>query len=322
MTVSRVLNGKASVAGDIRERVLEVARRLKYRPNAIVRAFQTGRTRSVGVMVSPWRSFAAAVIVGIHEHLAAHGYLPILHFPAHGNPTRADIREKERVLRLLDQRVDGIIFWPSDETVPDTFLEEVWERGLPLVAVDRHLARTRADFSGTDDVGGGRTAAEHLLALGHKRIAHLAGEPHIGTYEDRRHGFERTIATARGVDYEAIVCPGDDGYAAARHLLERPRPPTAVFAAADHMVLGIYRAARESGLVIGRDLSVVGFADLRDIAHVEPTLTTLRQDAEAIGRTAAELLLNRIEGRQTDETPCLVRRPAELIVRQSTGRPA
>jgi hypothetical protein len=106
-----------------------------------------------------------------------------------GGEATPDAAELDCLHRLLDQRVDGIVFWPSDETVPNHYLEEVWKRGVPLVAVDRQLPHTRADFSGTDDVAGGRIAAEHLLELGHRRLAILCGEPWVSTYADRRQGF-------------------------------------------------------------------------------------------------------------------------------------
>lgn len=342
MTVSRALRGESSVAADTRERVEQVARRLKYRPNRLMRAVHTGRSRTVGVMIDPWNSFHSAVLGGIHQMLAAHDYLPILHYP-HQSPAFAlgdrDTSELKYLHRLLDQRVDGIIFWPSDEAVPNLYLREVWDRGVPLVAVDRRMPATRADFSGTDDAAGARLAADHLLDRGHRRLA-FVGAGKISTYADRQRAFTGRVATCAGATSTVVMCPSpvqsvssetrwhdgervpshSDSLEAARDLLRGTGRPTGILCASDWMALGVYRAAAEMGLAIGRDLSVIGFADLREASMLEPALTTIRQDARAIGMKAAELLLDRIEGRFTARKPREVRQRPTLVERASTGR--
>jgi LacI family transcriptional regulator len=341
MTVSRALRGEGSVAADTRARVEQVARRLKYRPNRLMRAVHTGRSRTVGVMIDPWTSFHSGVLGGIHYALAAHDYLPILHYPHQLPAFELGARDESEVSflhRLLDQRVDGIIFWPSDETIPDLYLKEVWDRGVPLVAVDRRLPSTHADFSGTDDAAGARLAAEHLLDLGHRRFAFInAGT--ISTFADRGRAFEERVAASDGATLCEVRCPKpatnsrneawwydgqrvpahSDSLEVSRRLLRGARRPTAILCANDWMALGVFTAAAELGLVIGRDLSVIGFADLREASMLEPALTTVRQDAKAIGMTAAQLLLDRIEGRATTSKPREVRQRPCLIERASTG---
>ena len=341
MTVSRALRGEGSVAPDTLASVQRVARRLKYRPNRLMRAVHTGRSRTVGVMVDPWNSFHSGVLGGIHRTLSARDYLPILHYP-HYFPSQElgtiDRTELEHLHRLLDQRVDGIIFWPSDETIPDLYLREVWERGVPLVAVDRHMPATHADFSGTDDAAGATLVAEHLLGLGHRRLAFI-GAAKISTYADRRQAFTKRVAACPGAVCQVGMCQGrptltkhagawsggervpthSDSLEVARDLLQKDIRPTAIFCANDWMALGVYAAASEAGLEIGRDLSVVGFADLREASMLTPALTTVRQDAEVIGAKAAELLLARIEGRATSSQPREVRQRPELVERESTG---
>ena len=341
MTVSRALRGESVVAPETRARVQKVARRLKYRPNRLMRAVHTGRSRTVGVMVDPWNSFHSGVLGGIHRTLAAHDYLPILHYPHQSSTLELGARDSSELQylhRLLDQRVDGIIFWPSDETIPDLYLKEVWDRGVPLVAVDRHLPATHADFSGTDDAAGARLAAEHLLGLGHRRLAFI-GAAKISTYTDRQRAFEERIAACRAATCLSVSCPSptpagranrpwhdgervplhSDSLKVARDLLQKKLRPTAIFCANDWMALGVYAAAADAAVTIGRDLSVVGFADLREASMLVPALTTIRQNAEAIGVTAAELLLDRVEGRATTAKPREVRQRPELIERESTG---
>lgn len=340
MTVSRALRGEGVVAPETLARVQKVARRLKYRPNRLMRAVHTGRSRTVGVMVDPWNSFHSGVLSGIHRALAAHDYVPILHYP-HQSPSfelgARDGSELAYLHRLLDQRVDGIIFWPSDETVPDLYLKEVWDRGVPLVAVDRPMPSTHADFSGTDDAAGARLAADHLLDLGHRRLAFIGAET-ISTYADRRRAFQERVTSRAGATCCEAICriptvargerPWHDGervpahsdsLAVARELLGTARRPTAILCANDWMALGVYLAAAEAGLTIGRDLSVVGFADLREASMLVPALATVRQNAEAIGATAVDLLLDRIEGRSTSAAPRECRQQPTLVVRESTG---
>jgi LacI family transcriptional regulator len=323
MTVSRALNGRGRISPETRERVLEAARRLKYRPNRLVHAIKRGRSGTVGVMVPISLSFAAEIVRGIHDHLIEHQCLPILHFHGLGPQAERDEAEREYLHRLLDQRVDGIIFWPSDETVSQVYLHEVWDRGVPLVAVDRHLPLTNADFSGTDDVAGGRMATEHLLAAGHRRLAHIGGEPWVSTYADRRRGFEEALAGQADphVTATAVVeaCGDCRCLELARRMLAAADRPTAMFLASDRMAPDVYEAAESLGLNVGRDLSVLGFADLAETAWLRPRLSSMRQDPYAIGRVAAELLLDRIEGRHREPTPRSVRVPPQLVVRESAG---
>jgi LacI family transcriptional regulator len=323
MTVSRALNGRPEVSAATRERVLEAANRLNYRPNGLGRALKSGRSHTVGVVARPSNDFCSQVLVGVHDRLAESGVAPIVQFCPQGRES-PDLT-LELLHRLVELRVDGVIFWPTAvsgeaDMLPDLYFREVWERGLPLVALDRAMPRTHADFSGSDDDGGGALAAEHLLALGHRRIAHLGG-PGIGTFADRRTGFERTLARAGDVRFSFRLCPAVECGAEARDLLRQPAGirPTAIFVSNDFYAVAVYETARDLGLEIGRDLSVVGFADVPLATALLPRLTTVRQDAVQIGRNAADLVLDRIEGRVATEAPRTRRVACELVVRESTG---
>jgi DNA-binding LacI/PurR family transcriptional regulator len=319
MTVSRALNGHPNVSQATRDRVLNAAERSGYRPNRLARGVLTGRSGTVGVMVSPVKPFEAHVVLGIHDALVEQGYLPVLHFHSLGPNAERDTAELNYIHRLLDYRVEGLIFWPSDETVPDVYLKEVWERNVPLVAIDRHLPETRADFSGTDDVAAGRLAAEHLIALGHRRLAHVGGEKNVSTYGDRRKGFESVVRN-HGLAPDIVTCRHDDGFDAALGLLTMENRPTAIFAASDVIALGVYRAAAAAGIKVGRDLSVVGCADLPFARDLAPPLTTIRQDPYEIGRQAVRLLLQRLAG-ESPPTPRSSRLLPRLFVRKSSAEP-
>ncbi len=331
MTVSRGLRGSPEVSAVTRERILAAAERLKYRPNRVVNAFKTGRTGFVGMMVRPSKLYRCDLIEGIHDELVAVGSLPVMHFSRTGGEATPDAAELDCLHRLLDQRVDGIVFWPSDETVPNHYLEEVWKRGVPLVAVDRQLPHTRADFSGTDDVAGGRIAAEHLLELGHRRVAILCGEPWVSTYADRRQGFVEAVtahnaaackkAGDKAVVCEQIECRNESALDESRELLSGHDRPTAVFAVSDVLAAHIYEAAAALKLSVGTDVSVLGYADIPEAGLLRPSLSTVRQDFQEIGRNAARLLLDRIEGRTTTDRAHSMRIVPTLVVRQSTTPP-
>ena len=312
-----------------RDRIVAAAERLKYRPNRVVNAFKTGRTGLVGVMVRPSKLYRCDLIEGIHDELVAAGSLPVMHFSPTGGEATPDAAELGCLHRLLDQRVDGIVFWPSDETVPNHYLEEVWKRGVPLVAVDRRLPHTRADFSGTDDVAGGRLAAEHLLGLGHRRLAILCGEPWVSTYADRLQGFVDAVtahnAATKDADdvvaCEQVECRNESCLDEARALLSRRDRPTAVFTVSDVLAAHVYEAAAGRGLAVGSDVSVLGYADIPESGFLRPGLSTVRQDFHAIGRNAARLLLDRIEGRVTADRARSMRITPTLVTRHSTNSP-
>ena len=323
MTVSRALKGEGRLSAETRERVKDVAKRLRYRPNRLVRAIQTGRSGTVGVMVNLSRSFTALLVRGIHNELASHGSLPLLHFRGINTGTAPDPLELDNIHRLLDQRVDGIIVWPSDETVTDSYLREVWERGIPLVAVDRRLDKTRADFSGTDDVTGGRLAAEHLLSLGHRRILYLAGDLRVSTFADRLRGFRMAVVARRDIDLRTVECGLDDCRNQMIELLDVPHCPTAIACASDLLAQQVYEALEQLGLQAGRDVSVVGFADLPESQWLQPKLTTVRQDFEQIGRNAARLILERLDaGTEANVAARSLRVTPERVVRGSTAPPS
>lgn len=318
VTVSLVLSGKDETSPETRQRVLDAARKLRYRPNLLVQGMQTGRTGTVGVIAAMSFPFQSAIAHGIHDELVAAEVVPMLLWAdaAAKSPTA----ELGQIHRLIDRRVDGMIIWPQDASVPDVHFSEIWERGIPLVTVDRETT-TQADHVGTDEELGGRLAAEHLLKLGHRQVVHLTFPLKPGSIARRRESFVRTLKDA-GVTCEVIETPNEDVSATALSLLTRAVPPTAIFTATDPIALKVYAAAAKVGLKIPDDLSVVGYADFSFASELIPPLTTIRQDAYTIGRTAAKMLLERIHDPNVGDGARRVRLKPELIQRGSTARSA
>src|SRR5256885_2631763 len=178
VTVSLVLAGKDQTSEETRKRVMEVAERLRYRPNLLVQGMQTGRSHTIGVIVPSSMHFHSQVARGIHDELVGFDFVPIQLWANPSAPVNvqaaasgssaADPKSTElsQIHRLVDRRVDGIIIWPQDVSVPDVHFQEIWQRHIPLVTVDRE-ATTHADHVGTDEEQGGRLVAAHLLGFKH-----------------------------------------------------------------------------------------------------------------------------------------------------------
>ena len=316
-SVSRVLSGGPGFSEATRKRVLEVAERLKYRPNMLVKAMQTGRTGAIGVMIPPLDQFLSSILLGVHEVLAHRDYVPMLLW------AQSDLPELEQIHRLIDRRVDGVILFPTEDSAPDNYLSEVWERGLPLVTVDRRMPHTHADFSGTDDIAGAELAAQHLLSLGHRNFIHLSACPSISTSKDRWQAFRDCIEAVEGTTVRRVVAKDfRSGYQPALEFLQAPDRPTAVFAGNDLLAVSVIQAARDVGISVPGSLSVVGYSDLTEARSVTPSLTTLRQNPQQLGRTAAQLIFDRLEERISSSSSAVLLNRPELIVRGSTSKKA
>jgi LacI family transcriptional regulator len=263
-------------------------------------------------------SFYSGVIAGVHDELARAKYAMLLSslptdYSKPGNS--ADLRH---LMPLIERRVDGLIFRPTDDRASDRHLEELRRRRIPFVTVDRHLPAAHCDFVGTDDYSGGTMAARHLFAMGHRRVGFLAGPDFVSTSRQRCRGFVDTMQEAGGrcttIQMQDFVDPA----AAKQFMALRPRP-TAVFCVNDPMALVVLALAREQGIRVPQELSVVGFADLPEASVVTPRLTTVRQDPPAIGRRAAQLLLQRINGAAETGAYEMIQLAPALVVRESTA---
>lgn len=317
-TVSYVLSGKpgARVSPETRRRVLEAAAKVHYRPNAIARAMASGRSRTIGVYQphvshSPLSGmWNAAVMRGIGEALhQRHFHLLLYGYRQQDEPPPA---------AFLDGRVEGLIILAPhrDDSLPC----ELVRIGCP-VAVIGGGEWEGAITVDVDNREGGRLAAEHLLRLGHRHIAHLIGPPDVPNAIDRRRGYEQALREA-GIPLcpEYLVPTGFDersGYASAKAVLSLTPRPTALFVANDVAALGVLMACVDLGLSVPGDVAVVGYDDSLICTLTRPTLTSVRQPAFQLGCVAAESLLAMIG----DKPPPIRRHvlPPELVIRDSCG---
>jgi len=307
-TVSRVVNASPRVDPDTRARVEAAMSDLGYRPHRAARALRTGRTQTIGLVVSTLASVGnSRMLQAVADAAASRGYaLTVVTLGA-----GADVASAFE--RLAEQGVDGAIV--LNEATERVRGAQVRAAGLRLVVVDS----PRDDRFGvveTDHAAGAGSATEHLLALGHATVHHLAGPEGSFAAAERERGW-RAALTAKGVEAPRVV-RGDwtsaSGFAAAFALLDAGA--TAVFAANDQMALGVLRAVAESGRTVPADVSVVGFDDIADAGDYRPPLTTVRQDFDALGARAVAALVDGIEAgaAATFETV-----PTRLVVRESTA---
>ncbi|GAA2226882.1 LacI family transcriptional regulator [Herbiconiux moechotypicola] len=317
-TVSNVLNRPSYVAAETRERVLDVIADLGFSPTQQARRFRTGRQRTLGLALADLANpFFVDVALGAESEAKSLGVGVVM---IHNGEDAA--REQHNLDILVQQRVHGIIITPVHEDDPK--LDKLDARGIPLVYVDRVSSTSPRCWVKTDDAAGGRIAGEHVVGLGHRRLA-FAGSFGETTQTDHRfEGFERA-ARAAGVVPERIPTESwqiEDGRRVGALLAERPRAelPTAVMCVNDLIALGILLEFARHGISVPGDVSVVGFDDLTWAGAAAVPLTTVRQPREELGREAVRLLLDEIDRGDEHRHGHVLLEP-ELVVRSSTAPP-
>lgn len=318
-TVSLVLRGGRGLAADTQARVLDVARRLGYRPNALVHSIRSGKSRTVGVLAHPHDAYWRAVCHGIHDRLIEADHVPLFLW----NNERAAIPPEnfavKQIHRLLDRWVDGVILWPYFAELYSQHLHEFETRNIPVVTIDHRLATLPADSVESDESQVARLAAEHLTALGHREFLVVTGPAGIGWAEERSAAFAAALRKSADAKPHVVRVPLDrDGETEVAAALRKLPGVTAVFACTDTFAVYVYRAAAQRALAVPERLSVLGVADLDFAALLTPPLTTIRQDGYEIGRRAAQLELERSAGLLAGPVRH-ERLPVRLVTRASTA---
>jgi DNA-binding LacI/PurR family transcriptional regulator len=314
-TVSRALNGTAPIAPATRTAIDQAVEQLGYRANTIARSLVTKSTQTIAFLLPDITNpFYASLVSGIQEHTLRHGHTMLL-CTTDGDPER-----EEQYLELLRaKQVDGALV--DGLVLPPERIARFVADGFPIVCLDRDVDSPSVPLVQVDNRLGARMATEHLLSLGHTRIAHVAGAEELRISEQRAAGYRDALAEA-GVEADPrLTATGSftegGGYAATLALLESGAEPTAVFAANDLSAIGAINAIIESGWRVPVDVSVVGFDDLRLSAFTAPPLTTIHQPAVEIAHCATEILVDLIRGRSVHRLQYLLE--PRLVVRSSTA---
>jgi LacI family transcriptional regulator len=312
-TVSRVINNKGYINPETREKVLRAVTKLGYVVNQQARSLAGGRSQVVGLVVRDLgTSYIGEIIHGIDEELANASY-DLMLYTTHRRKTR----ESTYVATLTQGLADGLLLVLPRE--PGAYIETLRRHGFPYVLIDHQGIDEAGPSVGATNRQGGYDATRYLLELGHRRIGFITGSLDLGCSIDRMAGYHAALAESGVPADPALIRQGDfmqpAGYAGARELLMLPQRPTAIFASNDVSAFGVMEAARDCGLRIPEDISIVGFDDIPQASHVNPPLTTVRQPLEQMGRVATRMLLETIVDRQ--RPVARVELPTELVLRAS-----
>jgi LacI family transcriptional regulator len=314
-TVSHVVNNTRAVSEESRQRVLQAMDELGYKPNVLARSLRRQESNTIGMIVPDSANpFFAEMARGIEDASFSQNYSVIL------CNSEGDL-DKQLVYTnvLIGNQVAGILFVAAG--VSTELVKDLRCRLVPVVVVDREVPGVDVDTVLTNHSQGGRLATQHLVDLGHRRIACISGGSELTPSAERLTGYCEVLESNDLPYDDSLVIRGDfqyeSGYEATQQLMNLDSPPSAVFACNDLMAVGCMSAATELGLPVPEALSVVGFDDVRLASYTNPPLTTICQPKHEIGVMAIEMLLDRM--RDPDGPARFRRFDTELFVRQSTA---
>jgi len=314
-TVSRVVRGEDVVNPETKRKVMKAIKKLDYYVDITARAMVKKQTNTIGLSISDISNpFYPPLLRGVENTINKFGYSLIL-----CNTDESAEKEKRYLKVMLEKRIDGLIV--SLASPANThFLEEFEKRGIPIVCIDRKAENMKVDTVCVDNIQGAFMAVEHLLKIGHRRIAMVSGIRGITTTEGRVEGYLKALKDY-GVDKSLIVegkSTIEGAMEAVEKLLNLDFSPTALFSCNNLITLGIYIGLKKHGKRIPKDMAVVGFDDLDWAEALYPSPTVVSQPTYTIGATAAQILIQRIlkEGPKNRQNIML---KTELIVRESCG---
>jgi LacI family transcriptional regulator len=317
-TVSRVMNGRDDVSPETRELVTRVIREHGYSANRSARGLSAGRSGLIGVLVPlVYPAYFSGILAGAAEALSERDMRPVLSPTGHEHD-----REVSLIDRLMHGLTDGALIVLPEESSDE--LEHLLDRHYRFVVIDPLMPLDdRIPSVSSAHTAGAHAAMQHLLDLGHRRIAAITGPAGWVATEDRRRGYHSALAAAGILPDPDLEVEADfeidGGFEAANRLFELPDPPTAIFSFNDNIAIGAIRAARARRLRVPEDVSIVGFDDVEHATIVTPALTTVRQPLAEMGRTAVSLLSRLLEGQQFETLH--VELATRLVVRDSTAPP-
>jgi LacI family transcriptional regulator len=319
-TVSRVINDHPSVRPETRERVWQAIRESGYQPHAVARSLVTNRTQIIGMIIPEAVTtlftdpFFPLLLRGATEACNAHRYQMLLSL--FDDPTGQE-EMYQRILR--SGYLDGVIV--ASTPLDDPLIPDLLRDRIPFVSVGQY-PNGRVHYVDVDNVAGGRMAVEHLIRLGHQRIAIITGRLDMTAGQDRLEGYRQALKAHRIPVEEELIVEGDytenSGMVAMQRLL--PAAPSAVFVASDMMAIGALRAVRQADRQVPQDIALVSFDDTPIASAIEPALTAVRQPIERMGSMAVEVLLSVLEDSSGEEAPAQrIVLPTELMIRASCG---
>lgn len=316
-TVSRTINRNGNVQARTAERVWKAVQDLGYYPDINARTLVSGKSRILGLVISDISNpFFPELVKSFEDMALQHDYEVII-----SNTNYNPGRMVSCIRRMLERRVDGVAVMTS-EMDPDVVIDELANRGIPLVFLDVGEVKKRISNIRVNYPQGVKAAVKHLVGLGHRRIGFISGPIALRSARTRRDAFLKCLKEHALIAGPHLIEEGnhkiDGGEGAMRKLLALPQPPTAVLASNDLTAIGALKAIRAFGLRVPDDISVVGFDDIDLSQFTEPPLTTVRLSRVSLGRTAFEALSRSINGKSSAGRRYLLE--TKLVVRQSTAK--
>lgn len=313
-TVSYVLTGKRFVSDDLKERVQNAMKEVGYRRNNLARSLRLGKTDTIGLVIPDSSNQFFAEVSRNIEDIGFENQYTVFLCNSDDNPEK----QNKYLDVLIAKQVDGIVFISIFNDQSN--LQQLIDANIPYVVVDRDEPNTIADLVLIDNLEGGKIAVNHLVSLGHHKIACITGPSMVNPSADRYLGYCQSLENNGLAFNEKYVVSGDfrhkSGEVAMNKLLRLPDPPTAIFVCNDMMAIGAIRAVNKSGLRVPEDISIIGFDNIPIAEAIVPALTTVAQPITKITHTAMEILFQRMGG-NTHNFPSRVTLVPELIIRDS-----
>ncbi|MFC7392759.1 LacI family DNA-binding transcriptional regulator [Scopulibacillus cellulosilyticus] len=312
-TVSRVLSQPEKVSKDTREKVMKVIKELNYQPHIVARQFRTRETKTILVVVPDITdAFFSEVLRGIEHTAVNNGYQVIL-----GDTENDPEREREYANLLLQKQADGMVLLTARIDKEDL---KKFSSQFPMVLACEYIDGLDIPTVSIDNISSARKATEHLIELGHTKIAHITGPMNVVLSRDRLKGYQQALLSHDLKIDPAFIQEGDFSFESAYNqmlkLLAFENTPTAVFVFNDEMAIGAIKAVKDSGLNVPEDIAVVGFDNLKMSSVYEPNITTINQPKYEIGQKAMDLLLKLINGETLQKKKFVLM--DELIIRESS----
>jgi LacI family transcriptional regulator len=320
-TVSRVLNGKGKqyrIKEETQQRVIKASQELNYVPSRVARGLKMSKTDTIGLIIPDISNpFFADIAQSVEKEARSKRYSLILC----DSDGKQEI-EKELIGMLLSHKVDGIIIAPTGKDF--THISQAYNKGTPIVIVDRRIPGTTIPTITSDNYQGGLDAVNYLISMGHTKIACLQGIPESQPSIDRVLGYTRAL-TDHSIAIDNRLVLGNDysienGYMQTRLLFSSEDRPTAIFALSNLIALGVIKAIAEMGLRIPDDISLISFDEQPYSAFLGTPMTTINQQKSVIGQLAVDVIINHITGHDSNGSPVVITLKTNLIIRNSVKK--
>ena len=317
ITVSRVINNSGYVSHKTRVKVEAAIKALGYVPNMLGPSLRFRQTHTLALVVTDIANpFWTTIARGVEDEAQAKGYSTIL-----CNTDESVEKQAQYLDMLLRRRIDGMLLAPV-RSAPEP-VRLIQKQGVPVVVLDRLVPGVQVDTVRTDNTAGAYNLSKHLLDLGHRRIAMLAGPHGVSTSVDRVAGYNKALTDAGLPESALCILWGEfsrkSGYELTRQLLQRSPLPTAVFAANNLVAIGVLEALREANIPVPGQMALVTIDDLQPASLISPPLTVVNQPAREMGQRAARLLLERIAGSAEGDCCRQILLPTQMVIRASSG---